>query len=185
LVHRWLGDDAAIRHEKETAFAEAGILDFHDHATGSGGGRGCDLDDLEEGPQDAAGDLVGAGDEAVRLVHGDHHGAVVIGQEHGVACFLGLEALGAAQKLEAMDEAVKILAFGGVDDADALEGDVEAQGGFLDLGAVAEKDGHAETQRIELAGGLKHARFGTLREDDPFGMPLQFFDDLADEPHPG
>ena len=105
--------------------------------------------------QDAAGDLVGAGDQAIGLMHGDHHGAVVIGDEQGFAGFLGLHALGPAQGGEAARKAFEVLAFGGVDDADAFERDVQALGGFLDFGAVANKDGNAEPQRMKLTGRLQ------------------------------
>src|SRR5581483_11804706 len=185
LVDGRFGNDAAIRHEEQSALAEARVLDLHDHATRGRGGGGRDLDDLEERAQDAAGDLVRAGDEAVGLVHGHHHRAVVIGQQHRFARLLGTQALGTAQQLETMDEAVEVLALNGVDDANALEGDVEALGGFLDFGAVAEEDGHAQAQGIELARGLEDPGFGAFGEDNPFRVPLQFFEDLPDKSHGG
>jgi hypothetical protein len=53
----------------------------------------------------------------------------------------------------------------------------------FDLRARADQDGRAEAQGMKLASGLKHARFGSLGEDDPFGVPLQFFDDATNETH--
>ena len=54
---------------------------------------------------------------------------------------------------------------------------------FFDARGVAQQDRHAQTQRVELPGGLEHARLGAFREDDPLGMPLQFLYDAADESH--
>ena len=62
-------------------------------------------------------------------------------------------------------------------------GDIQALGGFLDLGAVAQQDGDAQPQRMELPRGLQHARFRAFGKDNPLGMPLQFFDDTADKTH--
>ena len=53
----------------------------------------------------------------------------------------------------------------------------------FDLRAVAQKDGRAEPQRIKLARRLQHARLRAFRKNNPFGMPLQFFNDVADETH--
>ena len=145
------------------------------------------FDGLKERPQHAGGDLAGAGDKAVRLVHGEHHGAEIVGLEHRLARLEALHALAlvVAQQLEPAGEIVQILALGRVDDADAFEGDVQRIGGFIDPGPVAEKNRHAEPERIELAGRLEHARLGAFREDNPLGMPLQFLDDAADESHGG
>jgi len=34
-----------------------------------------------------------------------------------------------------------------------------------------------------LPRGLQNARLGAFGKNDPLGMPLQFFDDIADETH--
>ena len=57
--------------------------------------------------------------------------------------------------------------------------------GFLDFGAVAEHDGRAEPQRVKLPRRLQNARLRAFGKHDPFGMPLQFFNDIADETHAG
>src|SRR5581483_12157261 len=93
LIHGGFRNDAAISHEQQAAFAEAGVLDFHDHATGGGGGGGSHFDDLKERAQHTAGDMAGAGNETIGLVHRHHHGPVIVGVEHGVAGFLGFEPL--------------------------------------------------------------------------------------------
>ena len=54
LFNRGFGNNAAIRQEQDAVLAEAGVFDFHDQATGGGGGLGGDLDDLEQRPQHAA-----------------------------------------------------------------------------------------------------------------------------------
>ena len=177
------GDDAAIGHEEHALVAEAGVLDLHDHATGGGGGFRGDLDDLKERAEDAAGALVGAGDKAVGLVHGEHHGAVVIGVEHGLARLLSLHALDAAEQFVTLDEGGQVFALGRIDDADAFQGDVQLRGRLLDLGAVAQQDGRAQPQGMVLAGGLQDARFGSLREHHPFGVALQFFNNRGDKSH--
>ena len=115
----------------------------------------------------------------------EHHGAVVIGIEHGFAGFLALNALDAAQKLKALGEHIQIFALGRVDDADAFQGDVQLGGRILDEGAVAEQDGRAQPQGMVLAGGLQDARFGALREHHALGVALQFFYDAGDKSHEG
>src|SRR5581483_7521630 len=69
LIHGGFRNDAAISHEQQAAFAEAGVLDFHDHATGGGGGGGSHFGDLKERAQHTAGDMAGAGNETIGLVH--------------------------------------------------------------------------------------------------------------------
>jgi hypothetical protein len=80
-------------------------------------------------------------------------------------------------------EAIQIFALSGIDDANAFQGDIQAHGGFLDLGAIPKQDGDAEPQGIELARRLQHPRFGSLGEHDPFGMPLELFDYVPDKSH--
>ena len=133
--------------------------------------------------QDAAGALIGAGNEAIHLVHGQHHGAVIIGIEHRFARLLFLDALETAQQLVAFDESRQIFAFGGIDDADAFQRDIQFRGGLFDLGAVAQQDGRAQAQGIELARGLEDAGFGPFRENDPLGVPLQLFNNSGDKSH--
>ncbi len=155
----------------------------HDHATRSGGLLGSDLDDLKQRSQHAAGHFIGAGHQAVRLMHRHHHGAEIIRLEHRFARFAFPDAFVAAQQLKTARETVKFLAFLGIEHAHAFQRDVQAFGGFFDFRAVAEQNGHAESQRIKLAGRLQHARLGSLRKDNALGVALQFFDDAADESH--
>ena len=172
---------------KHAVLAQARVFDLHHQATGDAAGVRSGFDGLEERAQDAGGNLAGAGDKAVRLVHGQHHGAEIVGLEHSLARLEALHALAGvvAQPLEPAREIVQILAFGGVDDADALERDVEGFGGFGDPRPVAEEDRRAQPQRIELARRLDHARLGAFREDNPLRMPLEFLDDAANESHGG
>ena len=53
----------------------------------------------------------------------------------------------------------------------------------LILAAVAQHDGRAQPQGIKLPRRLQNARFLAFGENHPLGMPLQFFDDIADETH--
>ena len=72
---------------------------------------------------------------------------------------------------------------GGIDDADAFERNVQFLGDRLDFGRVAEHDGRAEPQRVKLPRRLQDARLLAFGKHHPLGMPLQFFDDVADETH--
>ena len=84
LFHRRVRDNAAVRHEQHAILPQARVLQFHHQATGSGDGLRGDLDDLKQRPQHAASALVGAGYEAVRLVHRDHHRPKIVGLEQGL-----------------------------------------------------------------------------------------------------
>ena len=183
LLHGRVGDDTAVAHEQDAILAEAAVFDLHHLATGSGGGLWGHFDDLEQGPQDAAGDLVGAGNEAIGLVHRDHHGAEVIGLEHGLARFQRLEPLVAAQHFKAVGEVLQVLALGRIDDADAFEGNAQGLGDLFDFSPIPQKDGSAQPQRIKLARGLEHPRLSSFRKDNPFRMPLQLINNTADEAH--
>ena len=84
------------------------------------------FDDLEQRPQQAADDVRGAGNHAVGLVHRQHHRAVIIRLEHRLARLVGAQPLFAAQRMKALGEILQILALGGIDDADAVERNVQA-----------------------------------------------------------
>ena len=43
--------------------------------------------------------------------------------------------------------------------------------------------GAPSRKRLKLPGRLQDARLLALGKHDPLGMPLQFFDDIADETH--
>jgi hypothetical protein len=81
-------------------------------------------------------------------------------------------------------EIFQILARGGIDDADAVERNVQALGDRLHLFRLAEHDGRAQPQRVKLPRGLQNARLLAFGKHHPLRMPLQFFDDIADETHP-
>ena len=85
LLDGRIRDDTAVSHEHHPALAEPGILDLHDHATGGGCLLRGDLDDLKQGPQHTAGNLVRPGNQTVGLVHRHHHGAEIIRLEHRLA----------------------------------------------------------------------------------------------------
>ena len=53
----------------------------------------------------------------------------------------------------------------------------------LILACVAEHDGRAQPQRVKLPRRLQNARLLAFGKNDPLRMPLQFFDDIADETH--
>ncbi len=183
LVDGRFGNDAAVGQEHHARFAEAGVLHLHDHATGGGGGPWGDFDDLEEGTQDTAGDLVGAGNESVGAVHGDHHGAEIIRFEHDLASDAFVDALEATEAFEPCDIGRQIVARLGVDDPDAFDRHIEAFRERLDPAPVAQKDGDSQAKGMELARRQEHARLGALRKDDALWMPLQLVDDARDEPH--
>src|ERR1035438_7623823 len=131
-------DHVAVGQEENAVLAEARVFDLQHHATAKRADVRRGFDGLKERAQAGGGDLTGAGDKAVRLVHGEHHGGEVVGLEHGVAGLESSHAVVVTQELEAAGEVVQLLAFGWVDGADAFEGDVERIGGFGDPGPVAE-----------------------------------------------
>ena len=116
--------------------------------------------------------MIGAGNEAISLVHGDHHRAEIIWLEHCLARFEFLHAFRAAQSFEAVREIIQFSAFGRIDNPNAFQRNVERLGQFLDFASLAQEDGRAKTQRMELPGGLEHPRLTAFRKDNPFRMPL-------------
>ena len=131
------------------------------------------------------GDVRRAGNQAVRLMHRQHHRAIIIRLQHRLARFGGAQAFFAAQRMKPFREIFQILARGGIDDADAFERNVQIVRDRFYFGVVAEHDGRAEPQRVKLPRRLQNARLLALGKHDPLGMPLQFFDDIADETHDG
>ena len=124
----------------------------------------CDLNDLKQRAQSAAGDLAGAGNEAVGLVHRHHHRAVVIRVEHGLPGLLDLDAFVAPQQFVAQREILQVFAFGRVDDAHPFERDVQPLGCDLNRGAIPEQHWRSQSQRIELPRRLQNARLGPFRD---------------------
>ena len=183
LIHRRIGNHAAIRHEHHAVFADARVLDFHDHAARSRVDVRRRLDDLEERPQQAAGDVRRAGNHAVGLVHRQHHRAVIIRLQHRLARLGGAQPFFPAQRMEALGEILQVLAVGGIDDADAVERNIQFLRDGIHLERIAEQDGRAQLQRGKLPRRLQDARLLAFGKNDPFGMPLQFFDDPANESH--
>ena len=80
-------------------------------------------------------------------------------------------------------EVLQFLALGGVDDADAIERNVQPLGRGFDFGTVAQQDRHAQPQRIELPRRLQYPRLGPFREHDPLRVPLQLLNDTANKTH--
>ena len=144
-------------------------------------GRG--LDDLEQRPQQAAGDVRRAGNHAVGLVHRQHHGAEIIRLQHGLARFRRFHALFPAQPEKAIGKIVQFLALRRIDDPDAFERNIQTVRDGLYFGRVAQHDGRAQPQGVKLPGRLQDARFLAFGKNHPLGMPLQFFNDVADETH--
>jgi hypothetical protein len=72
---------------------------------------------------------------------------------------------------------------GGINDPDALERNIQPLRDGLYFCRVTEHDGSAQSQRIKLPGRLQDARFLALGKHHPFGMALQFFNDVAYETH--
>src|SRR5882724_6074640 len=85
--------------------------------------------------------------------------------------------------MKAFDEIFKVFARDGIDDADAIERDVQFVGDNFYFFMFTEQNGHAEPERVKLPRRLQNARLIAFGENDPLGMPLQFFDDVADETH--
>lgn len=183
LLGGGIGDDAAIREEKGAVGAHFFLVEIENHQRGGMEHAGQTRDDLENGPEGAGGAVGGAGDESVGLAGGDHHGGEVAIVFHGGAGLGEFEALDAAELFELDDKGVEILAAFGLDDANALEVNVEFGGRLLDGGAVAEQDGHAHAAGHPLAGGLQDTRIGALGENDAFGMALKFLGEFGDERH--
>jgi len=124
-----------------------------------------------------------AGNQSVRLAHRHHHGAEKVRLEQRLARLRGAHSFVAVKGVKPPGEIFQVLAGGGVNHADALERDVQSFGGFLYFGVVAEHDGCAEPQRLKLPGRLQDTRLFAFGKHHPLGMPLQFFDDAADETH--
>ena len=61
----------------------------------------------------------------------------------------------AAQQFKPLRKIVQILAFGGIDDANAFQRNIERSARFFDLRAITQKNRRAQSQRIELAGRLQ------------------------------
>ena len=134
-------------------------------------------------PERINAELQRAGNQTIRLVHRQHHRAEIIRLQHRLARLGRAQTFFAAQRMKAPDEIFRILALGGIDDADAFERNFQRGGNFLHLGLVAEHDGRAKPQRIKLPRGLQDARLVALGKHDALGMPLQLFNDIADETH--
>ncbi len=164
LVHVRFGDHAAVGHEQHAALADARVLDLHDHAARNRGDVRRGLDDLKQRPQHAAGDMRRAGNQAVRLVHRQHHRAVKIRLHHRLARLGGAQAFFAADAVKPAGKILQVLAGGGIDDADAVQRNFQCLGGLAHFGLVAEHDGRAQPQRIKLPRRLQNARFRRLRE---------------------
>ena len=115
------GNHAAVGHEQNAVLADARIFDLHDHAARNGSDVRGGADDLKQRPQYAARDVRCAGDEAVRLMHRQHHRAVKIRLEHRLTRLGLAQAFFAAQAEEPAGEIIQVLAGGGIDDADAVQ----------------------------------------------------------------
>src|SRR5947207_15669901 len=116
-------------------------------------------------------------------MHRHHHCSKKIRLQHRVPRFKALHTLVAPQDFEASHEIVQLLAFDGVDDADAFQRDIQCRGHVLDLSAVAYQNRRAQPQRIVLPRRLEDAGLDPFRKNDPLGMPLQLFDDTAYKSH--
>ncbi len=138
LVHRRVGNHAAIGHEQNAILTDARVLDLHHHAARRGFDVRCRLDDLEQWPQQAARDVRCAGDHAVRLVHRQHHCAKIIRLQHRFARFRGTQTFFTAQRMKPFGEIFQLFARSGIDDADAFQRDVQITGDLFDLGRIAE-----------------------------------------------
>ena len=121
--------------------------------------------------------------KSIGLMHRHHHRAVIIRLKHRLARFLLLHPFDAAQHFKTFRKCVEVFAFGGIDDANAFERNVQFLGGFFDFRAIAKQNRRAESQRIKLPRRLQDARFSAFRENDAFRMALQLFDDTADKSH--
>jgi hypothetical protein len=82
-----------------------------------------------------------------------------------------------------MRKVFQLLAFGGIDDADAFERNVQFLRRFLNLRAITQKNRRAEPERIELPRRLQDARLSPFRENDPFRVALELFNDAANKTH--
>src|SRR5208282_806495 len=95
----------------------------------------------------------------------------------------GAHPLVAIKHVKTVGKILHLLARVGINDADAVERDVQLLGGLLHFRLVAEDDGRAEPQGMKLPGRLQNARLFAFGKNHPFRMPLQFFDDAADKTH--
>ena len=82
-----------------------------------------------ERAEDAAGDFARAGDQSVRLVHGHHHGPVIVGFDHRLAGLTLLNPLGnAGSDSNRLTKLSRSSLSSGVDDADPFEGQIRGCG---------------------------------------------------------
>src|SRR5437879_2531317 len=116
-------------------------------------------------------------------MHRHHHGPKIIRVKHGRPRFLFLDPFVTPKQLEPMPEIVQIFAFRGIDDANALQRDVQPLCRRLDGRSVAEENRCTQSQRIKLARRLQDARLGPFRKNDPFRMPLKLLDQTANKSH--
>src|SRR5262245_34602446 len=84
LLDSRLRNHAAVPHKQNPILTITRIFKLQDLATGCSDRLWCDFDDLKQWAQNTPYVLICAGDKAVRLVHGDHHGPKIIRLEHRV-----------------------------------------------------------------------------------------------------
>ena len=168
LLHGRIGNDAAIGHEQHAVLAEARVLDLHDHAARRRGDVRRGLDDLEQRPQHAAGDV------RRRRKPGRRPGASPASSRRNNSAAASPRAPRCARipfsrrnGMKALGEIVQVLALGGIDDADAFQRNVQVRRRPPSLWPVAEQNGRAQPQRIKLPRGLQDARLRRLRETPP------------------
>lgn len=146
--------------------------DFHNHAARCRAGFWSHFDNLEQRPQNASGMLVRAGNKTIGLVHRNHHRAVIIRLEQRFARLFFFHAFVTAHHFVAFDKIIEILAFGGIDDANTFERNIDSLRGFFHFRAVAQQNRRAEAKGIKLPRRLQHARFGAFRENHTLGVTL-------------
>ena len=171
----------AVGEDHDAVVAVLLVRALHQEAGGHGLDAGLGLDDLQRGAQHVAGGVDRAGDQAVGLTGLDHHDAVVHGILHGCGgLFLG-HALGLAQLVQGGGVLGALLAGGGVDDLDALEG--SARGDLLDLLGVAQQRQLRQTLLHDDGSGLHGAGLVALGQHDVHHIGLRLRLDLIDDCH--
>ncbi len=183
MIHIRIGNHTAIRHEQNPSLADPGVFHFHDHATGGGLKIRRHLDDLKQRPQDTARDVRSAGNQAIGLVHRQHHRPVEIRLQQRLARLGRPQPLLAAQGMEPFREILQILAGGRVDDADALQRKIQIRRHRPDFLWISQHNGRPQPQCVKLPRGLQNPGFFAFRKHHPLRMALQFIDDVVKKTH--
>jgi len=138
---------------------------------------------LKEGTQNASRVGSGASDQPVNLPVLEHHRAKVIRIGHNFARVHIGNSLVTAQVLKTLDEQGQIFGVLRVDDENFVEGYLGLLRGSLNLVFLSQKNRNSELKMYKFRCRRENAWFGSLRENNPFGVLAKFAEDTLDEFH--